>query len=197
MGSHFFAMLSRMKHVNRWALMRNTREENLATHSYEVAAIAHCLALIGNRRLGKRYDADRAAVIGLYHDMPEIITGDMPTPVKYYNEEIRSAFGRIESAAQDALLGALPDDLRADYVPLLRPDETLDLQRLVKAADKLSALIKCVEERNSGNREFLLAEEATRAALRDMACPEAEIFLDEFMESYSLVLDSVLKKDAP
>lgn len=194
MTSPFFAMFSRMKNIDRWALMRNTRKESLAAHSFEVSAIAHCLAVIGNRRLGKSYNADRAAAIGLYHDMPEILTGDMPTPVKYYNEEIRGAFGRIESAAQRAILETLPEDLREDFAPLVRPDETAALYKLVKAADKLSALIKCVEERNSGNSEFLRAEESTTEALHAMDCPEAEIFLTEFMESYSQVLDSVLKQ---
>ena len=193
MASHFFALFSRMKNMDRWALMRNVRPETLSAHSLEVAAIAHALALIGNRRLGKSYNADRAAVLGIYHDLPEILTGDMPTPVKYYNSEIRSAFGAIEQAAANALADTLPEDLRGDYAPLLRPDEETGLYRLVKAADKLSALIKCIEEKNSGNREFLTAERATAKALKKMDCPEAEIFMQEFLESYSLVLDNILK----
>ena len=195
MGSHFFALFSRMKNVNRWALMRNAREESLATHCYEVAAVAHCLAVIGNRRLGKAYDPARAALVGLYHDMPEILTGDMPTPVKYFNPGIRAAFGEIEKTAQSEILGSLPADLRADFAPLISPDESTELYRLVKAADKISALIKCVEERNAGNREFTIAEESTRKAIDRLACPEAGIFLEEFMDSYSLVLDSMLKPD--
>ena len=196
MGSHFFALFSRMKHIDRWALMRNRNRDALSSHSLEVAAIAHCLALIGNRRLQKNYNADRAALLGIYHDMPEIITGDMPTPVKYYNTSIRAAYAQIETAAQEALLQTLPADLRDDYVPLLQPDETTELYRLVKAADKISALIKCVEERECGNPEFSAAETATREAIRELSCPEAEIFLDEFLESFSLVLDSVLKNEA-
>ena len=195
MAGQFFALFSRMKNINRWALMRNTREESLSQHSLEVAATAHALAVIGNRRLGKAYDAPMAALIGMYHDMPEIITGDMPTPVKYYNKKIRDCYGEIEHAAQDALLDTLPEDLREDYRPLLAPDETGGLWKLVKAADKISALIKCKEEAQSGNREFEKAEQATLRALRDMACPEAEIFMAEFLGSFDMVLDSVLTRE--
>ena len=195
MAGQFFALFSRMKNINRWALMRNTREESLSQHSLEVAATAHALALIGNRRLGKHYDAPRAALIGMYHDMPEIITGDMPTPVKYYNRRIRDCYGEIERAAQEALLDTLPEDLREDYRPLLAPDETADLWKLVKAADKISALIKCKEEKQSGNREFEKAEAATLQALREMRCPEADIFVTEFLDSFDMVLDSVLTRE--
>ena len=195
MAGQFFALFSRMKNINRWALMRNTRQESLSQHSLEVAATAHALAAIGNRRLGKRYDAPMAALIGMYHDMPEIITGDMPTPVKYYNKKIRECYGEIEQAAREALLETLPEDLREDYRPLLAPDETADLWKLVKAADKISALIKCREEKQSGNREFEKAEAATLQALRDMDCPEAEIFMAEFLDSFDMVLDSVLTRE--
>ena len=193
MASHFFALFSRMKHMNRWALMRNTSYESLSTHSLEVAAIAHSLALLGNARLGKNYNADRAAVLGIYHDMPEILTGDLPTPVKYHNAEIRRAFGEIEDAAQRSLLESLPEDLQSAYGPLITPDENEELYKLVKAADKLSALIKCIEEKNSGNREFLTAERATLKAIKKLGCEEAELFLAEFMGSYSMVLDTILK----
>ena len=193
MASHFFALFSRMKHMNRWALMRNTSYESLSTHSLEVAAIAHSLALLGNARLGKNYNADRAAVLGIYHDMPEILTGDLPTPVKYHNAEIRRAFGEIEDAAQRSLLESLPEDLQSAYGPLITPDENEELYQLVKAADKLSALIKCIEEKNSGNREFLTAERATLKAIKKLGCEEAELFLAEFMGSYSMVLDTILK----
>ena len=193
MASHFFALFSRMKHMDRWALMRNVTREDLSTHSLEVAAVAHSLALIGNRRFGKHYDADRAAVLGIYHDLPEILTGDMPTPVKYHNAEIRRAFGEIEQAAARAVLDTLPGDLRPDYEPLICPDETDELHTLVKAADKISALIKCIEERNGGNKEFLTAERATLKAIKKLNCPEADVFLDEFLGSYSMVLDTILK----
>lgn len=192
MSSHFFALFSRMKYIDRWALMRNTDKESLSQHSLDVAAIAHALALIGNKRLGKSYNSDRIAVIGMYHDMPEIITGDMPTPVKYYNDEIRQAFGSIEKAAQKSLLLTLPEDLREEYESFVVPDEKSEEYRLVKAADKISALIKCLLEERSGNTEFIKAKESTERSLHAMNCEEAEIFLGEYLESFSLVLDSVL-----
>lgn len=195
MSSHFFALFSRMKYIDRWSLMRNTDTESLSQHSLDVSAIAHALAVIGNRRLGKSYDTGKIALMGMYHDMPEIITGDMPTPVKYYNTEIREAFGSIEKAAQRSLLSTLPEDLREDYREYLIPDETDESYRLVKAADKISALLKCMLEEKSGNTEFIKAKEATEKSLHDMNCPEAEIFLGEFLQSFSLVLDTVLSKE--
>lgn len=195
MGSHFFALFSRMKYIDRWSLMRNTDSESLSQHSLDVAAIAHSLAVIGNKRLGKNYDTGKITLIGMYHDMPEIITGDMPTPVKYHNREIRDAFGKIEKAAQNSLLMTLPEDLRDDYRELLIPDEKSREYRLIKAADKISALIKCMQEERSGNTEFMKAKEATEESLHDMNCEEAEIFLTEFLESYSLVLDTVLERE--
>ena len=151
MSSHFFALFSRMKYIDRWSLMRNTDAESLSQHSLDVAAIAHALAVIGNKRLGKSYDTGKIALIGMYHDMPEIITGDMPTPVKYYNTEIRDAFGSIERAAQRSLLNTLPEDLKEEYEAFLIPDEKSEEYRLVKAADKISALLKCMREERSGN----------------------------------------------
>lgn len=195
MSSHFFALFSRMKYIDRWALMRNTDTESLSQHSLDVSAIAHALAVIGNKRLGKSYDTGKIALIGMYHDMPEIITGDMPTPVKYHNAEIREAFGSIEKAAQRSLLGTLPEDLREEYREYLIPDDGDEGYRLVKAADKISALLKCMLEERSGNTEFIKAREATEKALHGMNCPEAEIFLEEFLQSFSLVLDTVLSKE--
>lgn len=195
MSSHFFALFSRMKYIDRWSLMRNTDSESLSQHSFDVSAIAHALAVIGNRRLGKSYDTGKIALTGMYHDMPEIITGDMPTPVKYHNKEIREAFGSIEKAAQRSLLNTLPEDMREDYREYLIPDETDESYRLVKAADKISALLKCMLEERGGNTEFIKAKEATEKALHDMNCEEAEIFLSEFLESFSLVLDTVLESE--
>ena len=193
MINSFFAMMSRMKYIDRWALMRNAREENVCEHAQEVAMLAHALCLIGNRRLGKNLDADRAAVIALYHDATEIITGDMPTPVKYFDAEIRSAYRRIEDDAAAKLLARLPEDLREVYAGYLQPEETEDpyLLRLVKAADKLSALIKCIEEEKAGNREFEKAEESTREKLTEMGLPEADIFLREFLPAYACTLDEL------
>ena len=194
MGSHFFALFSRMKYIDRWSLMRNTDSESLSQHSFDVAAISHALAIIGNKRLGKNYDTGKIALIGMYHDMPEIITGDMPTPVKYHNTEIRDAFGKIEKAAQNSLLSTLPEDIRDEYKELIIPDEKSSEYRLVKAADKISALLKCMREERSGNREFTKAKETTEKSLHNMNCEEAEIFLSEFLDSYSMVLDTVLEK---
>ncbi len=195
MSSHFFALFSRMKYIDRWSLMRNTDAESLSQHSFDVAAIAHALAVIGNNRLGKSYDTGKIALTGMYHDMPEIITGDMPTPVKYHNKEIRNAFGSIEKAAQRSLLNTLPEDMRDDYREYLIPDEADENYRLVKAADKISALLKCMLEERSGNTEFIKAKEATEKSLHDMNCEEAEIFLREFLGSFSLVLDTVLESE--
>ena len=188
---HFFAILSRMKYINRWGLMRNTRSENLCEHSFEAAVIAHALAVLRNRRFGGHADEQRAAVLALFHDSTEIVTGDMPTPVKYYSPRIRSAYGEVEKVAREKLLGFLPEDLRQDYRPLLgEPLESdRELMPLVKAADKLSAIIKCVEEQRMGNREFASAEAALRKAVEDMHLPEADCFVEEFLPSYSLTLD--------
>lgn len=193
MKSNFFAFASRIKYMHRWALMRNTTYETLSQHSYEVATLAHALAVLGNRRLGKNYDTPRAALLGLYHDVPEIITGDMPTPVKYHSAEMRSAFAAVEQYASERLLSMLPDDLRPDYEPLLSENtqEEAELHVLVKAADKLSAYIKCIEERKAGNSEFSDAERATKKALEKMQCPEAEMFIEEFLPAYSLPLDKL------
>lgn len=194
MGSHFFALFSRMNYIDRWALMRNTENESLSRHSLDVAAISHALAVLGNKRLQKNYDVGKAALLGMYHDMPEIITGDMPTPVKYYNDDIRRAFGNIEAAAQNSILSTLPTDIRSEYEGLIKPDENAPEHILVKAADKISALLKCTLEERSGNTEFSKAKEATAEALEKMHCEEAEIFLSEFFDSFSMVLDTVLKE---
>ncbi len=189
MNNTFFAMVSRMKYIDRWALMRNTEKESLDSHSKEVAVIAHALAIIGNKRFGKNYNADRAAVLGLYHDAHEIITGDMPTPVKYDNQELTTAFKAVENAANDKLISKLPEDLQDVFGCLLTGDEDKELKPLIKAADKLSALIKCIDERKAGNTEFSEAEAATRKRILEANVPEADVFLDEFIPAYELTLD--------
>mgnify|MGYP002621003477 CR=1 FL=1 len=190
MSQKFFAVISRMKYINRWALMRNTIRENISEHSLETAFIAHALALIRNRRFGGTVNPERVALLAMYHDATEIITGDLPTPVKYYNREIRSVYGEIERNAGQQLLGYLPDYLKDDYRDLLAANEAdRELWQLVKAADKLSALVKCLEERRMGNDDFQSAEEATLAAIHAMGLPEAELFLKEFIPPYSLTLD--------
>ncbi|HIS05565.1 MAG TPA: 5'-deoxynucleotidase [Candidatus Fimenecus stercoravium] len=192
MKNSFFAYLSRIKYINRWALMRNTTYETLSQHSYEVATLAHALAVIGNRRFGKSYDTSRAALLGLYHDAAESITGDMPTPVKYFSTELRSAFAEVEKSAGARLLSMLPEDMQTDYDPLLEQKaDDAALWRLVKAADKLSAYIKCIEERKAGNTEFREAEKSTKKLLEKLECPEAAAFLSEFLPAYELPLDKL------
>lgn len=191
MNYGFFAMLSRMKYIDRWALMRNTQRESLDSHSKEVAVIAHALALIGNRRFGKSYNPDRAAVLGLYHDAHEIITGDMPTPVKYQNEEILEAFKGVEEKATKKLVSMLPEDLQDDFSGALTGAGDEELLPLVKAADRISALIKCIEERKAGNTEFKKAESSTKKRLLKMKLPEAEVFVNEFLPAYELTLDQL------
>lgn len=197
----FFATVSRMKYISRWALMRNTREENLSEHSLEVAMIAHGLCTIGNVRYGRHLDADRAALIGLYHDAQEIITGDMPTPVKYCNDTIRDAYQAVEKHAAEQLLSRLPEDLRQEYERILttpekEAEEEWYLRRLVKAADKLSALIKCMEEQNSGNQEFRSAEESTRRSIERMTeeLPEVADFVRDFLPAYGKTLDELTQE---
>lgn len=187
MQYHFYAIMSRMKNIFRWGLMRNTRKENLSEHSLEVAQIAHALAIINNKRLGGNVNADFTAVAAMYHDTSEIITGDMPTPIKYHNQEIKKAYKQIEAIATDNLIAKLPEDFKGEFYNIYNPDE--DTKRLIKAADKISALIKCVEELNMGNREFAVAERSTRELIKQLNCKEADIFMDEFMESFSLSLD--------
>ncbi len=187
MGYHFYAMLSRMKNIVRWGLMRNTRQENLSEHTLETAYIAHALAVINKCRLSGTADPNKAAACAMFHDTSEIITGDLPTPIKYYNPEIKNVYKQIEATAEQRLLGMLPDDMISEFNSLYSPDP--ETARLVKAADKLSALIKCTEELAVSNREFSAAHRSTLNAIHALNCPEAEIFIDEFMESFSLTLD--------
>ncbi len=189
MSSNFFAVLSRMKYITRWSLMRNTSQENLMEHSYETAVIAHALAELTNRRFGGSVQVDRCVLLALYHDAPEILTGDLPTPIKYYNPAIRDAYKQVEDVAANKLVSKLPEDLQPLYKDLFFEDPTTEEARLVKAADKLSALIKCVEECGQGNREFEKARIANEEALRAMNIPAATCFLDEFLPAYALTLD--------
>lgn len=190
----FFAIISRMKYINRWGLMRNTINENISEHSLETAFIAHVLALYRNVRFGGNVDPERAALLAMYHDATEIITGDLPTPVKYYNAEIKAEYDKVEKMAEEKLLSYLPEDLRGYYAPLFsKTDEDKELWVLVKAADKLSALIKCIEERQMGNSDFTEAEKSTLQAVHDMALPEAEEFISEFLSAYHLTLDGQAK----
>lgn len=186
----FFAMLSRMKYINRWGLMRNTIKENIAEHSLETAMIAHALAVINNVYFGGSINPDRVAVYAMYHDVPEIITGDLPTPVKYFAPEIKESYQVVEEAAIRKLLASMPEEMREVYSAILKEDEReQEYGILVKAADKLSALVKCVEEKKMGNQDFLEAEKATADAIKALNCREADFFMREFLEAYSLTLD--------
>lgn len=189
-NNYFYAMLSRMKYINRWGLMRNTREENLSEHSLEVAFIAHALGIINNEVFNGSINADRLAILGMYHDVTEIITGDMPTPVKYYNSEIRTAYKEVEKAAGQEILTGLPENIRKRYNNLLTESETeKELWIYVKAADKLSALIKCIEERKMGNTDFFKAEQSTLDSIKNMGIAEADYFIKHFIPAYSMTLD--------
>ena len=190
MKSHFFAYVSRMRFIQRWALMRNTAQENVQEHSHQVAVLAHALAVIRNERFGGSVDAGQVAVAALYHDASEILTGDLPTPIKYDNPDIQKAYKEVEAVAERKLLGMLPEELQAVYTPVITGPGG-EIEQLVKAADKLSAYIKCVEELKAGNNEFREAAGQTRKALEAYAMPEVTYFLETFMDSFSLTLDEL------
>lgn len=192
MENHFFAMMSRMKYIERWALMRNAQKENISEHSLEVSMLAHGLAVISNKRLGNSLNAERAALLGLYHDTTEIITGDLPTPIKYANPDIMQAYQELEQVSAHKLLSMLPEDIRCEYESLyFKKEEDTYLWKLVKAADKLSALIKCMEEEKAGNKEFIRAEQTIMLAIKENDLEEVRIFVDEFLPSYSKCLDEL------
>ena len=190
--SSFFAMISRMKYINRWSLMRNSYPENISEHSLEVGMIAHLLVLISNKRYGNNWNPERAALIGMYHDCTEIITGDMPTPIKYYNKETKEAYKNVEKQAAEELLSMLPEYLREDYKKILFPQAGEEyLWKLVKAADRISAYIKCVEEEKAGNREFTSAKSSTYKRLMEMDLPEVRDFFRDFASAYEKTLDEL------
>ncbi|MEG1710779.1 MAG: 5'-deoxynucleotidase [Clostridia bacterium] len=186
----FFSFVNRMKYINRWSLMKNSETENLAMHSQQVAIIAHALCVIGNVYFGKNLDAGKAAAMALYHDSAEVMTGDMPTPIKYSNEEIKIAYKAIERASEEKIRMMLPQELRQTYLPLISGDDSYE-HRLVKQADKLSAYLKCIDERKSGNREFLKAEKSIKAELVALVGDELEYFMEHFLAAYELSLDEI------
>ena len=163
MSCNFFAYMARMKFIRRWGLMKSVTTENIAEHSAQVAQLAHALALIRNKKFGGSLDPDRIATMALYHETSEVMTGDLPTPIKYYNEDIRRSYKDIEHIANERLISMLPEEFREDYRAIIEVDTASDEHKIIKAADKLSAYIKCVEELNAGNREFAMAKEALRA----------------------------------
>lgn len=190
--NNFFGMLSRMKYINRWGLMRNNINENIAEHSLQVAIIAHGLAVIGNKRFGRNLNAEYIAMMGIMYDTTEIITGDLPTPIKYYAPEIRDAYKKVENIAANQLLKELPEDMQEAYEDILIEDDSIEW-KYVKAADKLSAYIKCIEEKNTGNTDFAKAEDTIRKALEDMQMEEIDVFIEEFLPAYVMTLDEINK----
>ena len=193
MNNGFYAMLFRMKHIKRWGIMHSMIPDYLSTHSLEVAFVAHSLAIIGNTHFNKNYNCDSIAVKAMYHDVPEIFTGDIPTPVKYFSEETKSAYSSVEYASLNKLYEMLPDEFREKYVGCFSHDE--NEYKLIKAADRISAYIKCMEEKSYGNREFEIAGERLLATIKEMNCEEVDYFLANFLDSFGLPIDSILKND--
>ena len=191
MSYNFFALLGRMNCIDRWGLMRNTRVENIQEHSHMVAVLSHALAVIGRERFGSAVDPGEAAIAGLYHDAPEILTGDLPTPVKYDNPAIKEAYKAVESVAADKLLSLLPPELVPAFAPYVREELDPELLRVVKAADKLAAHIKGLEELKAGNAEFRQAADQTKKALVEMHLPELDCFMEEFLPGFELTLDEL------
>lgn len=190
MASHFFAYMARMKYILRWGLMRNTRPENIAEHSLQVAMVAHALALIRNRRYGGAVDPERVLALSVYHETSEVITGDLATPIKYFNPEIKDAYKRIEGFACGRILRMLPDDLRPDYTPLIEQEEGEE-HAIVKAADRICALLKCIEEEKAGNTEFSRARQSIERSINALHLPEVADFMTEFVPSFDLTLDEL------
>lgn len=191
MEHHFFAYVSRMKFIQRWGLMRNTFPENDMEHALQAAMIAHAIALIGNRRYFRSYSPEHVMALALYHDSSEVITGDLPTPVKHGNPSILEEYGKLEKLASDRLLGMLPPDLRDDYEPLIAHDETTAEWRIVKAADSICAYIKCLEEKKAGNMEFENARKSIKRKIDRIALPEVQDFMAECVPGFSMTLDEI------
>lgn len=191
---HFFAFIDRMRYIRRWGLMRSTIPENLTEHAHQTAMIAHALVLIENRRFGGNLNPDRAAILALYHDAAETITGDLPTPIKYYNRAILGGYREVEDYAKDTLLDKLPEDLQEDYSEILNGEREPEWP-YVKAADTLSAYIKCIGERQAGNREFVSAEQTLRKKLEEIPLPSLRVFESEFLGSFGKTLDEMTEEE--
>lgn len=189
----FFAYLDRLKLIRRWGLMRNTVPENDMEHSMQTALIAHGLAVLAKTRFGRRIDPAHVALMAMYHDVSEVITGDLPTPVKYKTPDIQDAYRDLERHARTQLLNMLPDDLRGAFAPYVAPDETACEWQLVKAADRISAYLKCIEEEKVGNRDFAQAKSTISASLLQSPLPEVQVFLREFVPAFSLSPDELSK----
>ena len=190
MSYAFFAYLSRLKLISRWSLMRNTQPENDAEHSLQVAMIAHAIAVFGRDRYSRDTDPEHVLALAVYHDATEVMTGDLPTPVKYHNDELRSAYHRLEDVSADRLLALLPEDLQSAFAPCLKQEKGYD-RDVVKAADRISAYIKCLEEKRAGNREFDYAAENVRKSIEDVSLPEVHDFLRDFLPAFEMTLDEL------
>ena len=190
-SSNFFAILSRMKYVNRWGLMRNSRNESLSDHTLDVIFISHALVTIGNKQFDRNLDAGRAVMLASLHDAPEIITGDLPTPVKYFDPQIKKAYDDVEQSVIDRMIQTLPEEMQETYSEIMNfsAEGDQELKKYVKAADKISALIKCIEEEQSGNGDFVKAKEATIKSIEIMNMPEIDYFMEVFLPGYYLTLD--------
>ncbi len=192
MKSHFFAYMSKMKFIKRWAIMRNIQDENIQEHSLQTAMIAHALAIIKNKFYGGDLNPERIALLAVYHEASEVITGDLPTPIKYYNSKIRDEYKKIEEIANDSLLKMLPVELQPDYEVLIKSQESeKENHKIVKAADRLCAYIKCLEELKMGNDGFSKAKETIEKDLKNLCLPEVDYFIDTFLSSFSLTLDEL------
>lgn len=191
MDNNFFAYISRMRYIERWSLMRNSCRENIQEHSHMVAVIAHALAVIRRDVYGVPCDPNECAAAALFHDSSEILTGDLPTPIKYYSPEINNAYKQVEDLACDMLVSTLPEELRGAYQPLLNGETQKRVHDIVKAADKMSAYIKCIEERRAGNDDFISAEKQTRAALEAYDMPEVRYFIEHFIPAFERTLDEL------
>jgi len=191
MKYHFYAYMSRLKNIKRWNLMRNTREENVQEHSHSVVVIAHALCIISNKLFGGHVDEKEVLAYAAYHDANEVITGDLPTPIKYFSSQIKQSYRQIEQFANDRLTGMLPDEIAQEIRPYVCGDVSADACKIVKAADKICAYIKCIEERKSGNGEFERASASILQSINGMDMPEVVYFMENFMPSFEMTLDEL------
>lgn len=192
MSSSFYSLVFRQKYIKRWGLMRNVEEETLSNHATDVAVLTHALSVIGNTFFGKHYDTGKAVVYALFHDLPEVFTGDMPTPIKYFSDSTKKTYKKVEEQAISMLLSKLPGELMPVYEDVLRYEQgDPELRRLIKCADKLAALIKCMMEERNGNPEFINAKAATLKSLEALTCPELDYFMKNFLPTFDMTLDEM------
>ena len=191
MEHHFFAYISRMKYIQRWGLMRNTLPENDMEHALQTAMISHAIAVMGNVRYNRGYNAEYIMALAMYHDASEVLTGDLPTPVKHHNPAIRQEYNKLEGIAAQKLMGMLPPDLREYYAPLIAHDESTREWRIVKAADRICAYIKCLEERKGGNQEFESARKSVKKTLDQIELPEVQDFISQCVPGFAMTLDEI------